>query len=181
MILNLIPGFIVLVRLFHAKFAMRKPPYLLVSPTLALRSSLKRIVTTSGQGFDDWQCRLATLPFTFFLGREGVQCLLCSRWPCGNLITLLTSLGGLNFSRVQLASRFFVGDIYGDRVVSCIAGKKVDIGLGGGRGKLLRPTDMSLYSCDVRIDVFVDLIRSSPLTQMGMTGYVPDHVGIYAA
>nr|GEY99010.1 reverse transcriptase domain-containing protein [Tanacetum cinerariifolium] len=41
-------------------------------------------------------------------------------WPCGNLITLLTSLGGFNFSRVQLASRFFVGDIYGDRVVSCI-------------------------------------------------------------
>nr|GEY26754.1 reverse transcriptase domain-containing protein [Tanacetum cinerariifolium] len=57
------------------------------------------------------------------------------------------------------------------------AGKKVDIGLGGGRGKLLRPTDMSLYSCDVRIDVSVDLTRSLPLTQMGMTDFVPDHTG----
>nr|GFA05197.1 hypothetical protein [Tanacetum cinerariifolium] len=104
-------------------FAMRKSPYLLVSPTLALRSSLERIVTNSGRGFDDWQCRLVTLPFTFFEG-------------------------GREFSVCSAAA--------------ISAGKKVDIGLGGWGGKLLRPTDMSLYSCDVRIDVSVDLTRSSP-------------------
>nr|GEZ79717.1 hypothetical protein [Tanacetum cinerariifolium] len=32
---------------------------------VALRSSLKRIVTASGPGFDYWQWRLATLPFAF--------------------------------------------------------------------------------------------------------------------
>ncbi|GKG57863.1 hypothetical protein Tco_0589474, partial [Tanacetum coccineum] len=32
---------------------------------MALRSSLERIVTTSGPGFGDWQWRLATLPFAF--------------------------------------------------------------------------------------------------------------------
>nr|GEW39870.1 nuclear pore complex protein NUP98A-like [Tanacetum cinerariifolium] len=112
------------------------------NPTLALRSSLERIVTTSGRGFDDWQCRLATLPFTFFCG-------------------------GRKFS------------VYSAAEIS--AGKKVDIGLGGGRRKLLRPIDMSLYSCDVRIDVSVDLTRSSHLTEIGMTDFVPDHVGIYTA
>ncbi|GKE68040.1 hypothetical protein Tco_1526112, partial [Tanacetum coccineum] len=61
------------------------------------------------------------------------------------------------------------------------AGKKFDIGLGGGCGKLLRPTDLLLYTCDIGIDVSVDLTRSSPLTQIEMTDFVPDHVRIYAA
>ncbi|GKC57780.1 hypothetical protein Tco_1085378 [Tanacetum coccineum] len=84
--------------------------------------------------------------------------------------------------------RVFAGDIYGDIVVSCAgivgikhqhnlvcntlidicfrtrisAGKEVDIGLGGGRDKPLRPTDMLLYSWDIGLDVFVDLTGSSP-------------------
>nr|GEX04754.1 retrovirus-related Pol polyprotein from transposon TNT 1-94 [Tanacetum cinerariifolium] len=32
---------------------------------VALRSALERLVTASGPGFEDWQWRLATLPFTF--------------------------------------------------------------------------------------------------------------------
>ncbi|GKD32076.1 hypothetical protein Tco_1242854 [Tanacetum coccineum] len=39
--------------------------------------------------------------------------------------------------------KVFAVDIYGDHVVSCAAGKEVDIGLGEGRDKPLRPADMS--------------------------------------
>nr|GEV59711.1 nuclear pore complex protein NUP98A-like [Tanacetum cinerariifolium] len=145
---------------FMLNFAMRKSLYLLVSPTLALHSSLEHIVTTYGRGLPPY--------LLHFLGQEGVQCLLCSRWPCGNLITVPTSLGGFNF-------RFRT---HYERLLQEISvGKKVDIGMGGGHGKLLRPTDLSLYSCDVRIDVSVDLTRSSPLKQMGMTDFVHDHIG----
>nr|GFA20409.1 ABC transporter A family member 9-like [Tanacetum cinerariifolium]GFA25057.1 ABC transporter A family member 9-like [Tanacetum cinerariifolium] len=94
-------------------------------------------------------------------------------------------------------SRVFVGDIYGDHVILCAwiigikhrhnvvrdtlvdicyrsrisAGKKVDIGLDGGRDKPLRPTDMLLYSWDEGLDVCVDLTGSSPLTQTGMVDF----------
>ena len=49
-------------------FTMRTcPPKFFLSAQrsfdIALRSSLERIVTTSGPGFGDWQWRLATLPF----------------------------------------------------------------------------------------------------------------------
>ncbi|GJY33557.1 putative reverse transcriptase domain-containing protein [Tanacetum coccineum] len=90
------------------------------------------------------------------------------------------------------------GDIYGDHVVSCAgiigikhrhnvvcdtlvdicfrsaisAGKEVDIGLGGGCGKPLRPADMLLYSWDVGLDVCVDLTGSSLLTQTVMVDFV---------
>ncbi|GKD96913.1 hypothetical protein Tco_1380810 [Tanacetum coccineum] len=43
------------------------------------------------------------------------------------------------------------------------AGKEFDIGLGGGRDKLLRPADMLLYSWDRGLDVCVDVTGSSPL------------------
>nr|GEW20031.1 putative reverse transcriptase domain-containing protein [Tanacetum cinerariifolium] len=102
---------------------------------LLLRAYAGRIVTTSGPRFVDWKWWLATLPFAF---------------------------GGLGVYSV---------DIYGDHVVSCVgivgikdlhnivrdtlvdicfwsgilAGKEVDIGLGGGRDKPLRPDDMLLY------------------------------------
>ncbi|GJR54668.1 hypothetical protein Tco_1405189 [Tanacetum coccineum] len=92
----------------------------------------------------------------------------------------------------------FAGDIYGDHVVSCAgiigikhrhnvvcdtlvdicfrsaisAGKEVDIGLGGGCGKPLRPADMLLYSWDVGLDVCVDLTGSSLLTQTVMVDFV---------
>ncbi|GKF00819.1 hypothetical protein Tco_0027742, partial [Tanacetum coccineum] len=51
-------------------FAMRTcPPRVFESAQrsfdVAIRSSLEHIVTASGPGFDDWQWRLATLPFAF--------------------------------------------------------------------------------------------------------------------
>ncbi|GJX26536.1 hypothetical protein Tco_0232832 [Tanacetum coccineum] len=55
-----------------------------------------------------------------------------------------------------------------------LAGKKVDIGLDGGRDKPLHPTDMLLYSWDEGLDVCVDLTGSSPLTQTGMVDFVLD-------
>ncbi|GJU93342.1 zinc finger, CCHC-type containing protein [Tanacetum coccineum] len=51
--------------------------------------------------------------------------------------------------------------------------KEVDIGLDGGRDKPLCPADMLLYSWDGGLDVCVDLIGSSPLTQTGMVDFVP--------
>ncbi|GJX71476.1 hypothetical protein Tco_0308647 [Tanacetum coccineum] len=95
-------------------------------------------------------------------------------------------------------SRVFAGDIYGDHAVSCTgivgikhrhnivcdtlidicfrsgisAGKEVDIGLGGGRDKPLRPADMLVNSWGGGLDVCVDLTGSSPLTQTGMIDFV---------
>ncbi|GKD35918.1 hypothetical protein Tco_1251427, partial [Tanacetum coccineum] len=104
-------------------------------------------------------------------------------------------------------SKVSAGDIYGDHVVSCVgvvcikhwhnivrdtlvdicflseisAGKEDDIGLGGGRDKPLRPADMLLYSWDIGLDVCVDLIGSSPLTQTGMIDFVLGRAVIEAA
>ncbi|GKC89749.1 hypothetical protein Tco_1150398 [Tanacetum coccineum] len=104
-------------------------------------------------------------------------------------------------------SRVFVGDIYGDHIVSyagiigikhrhnivrdtlvdiCYrsgisAGKEVDIGLDEGRDKPLRPADMLLYSWDEGFDVCVDLTGSSHLTQTGMVDFVPGRAMIDAA
>nr|GEV52001.1 hypothetical protein [Tanacetum cinerariifolium] len=62
-----------------------------------------------------------------------------------------------------------------------LAGKEVDIRLGGGYDKALRPADMMLYSWDVGLDVCVDLTGSSPLTQTGMTDFAPGRAVIDAA
>ncbi|GKB04678.1 hypothetical protein Tco_0832873 [Tanacetum coccineum] len=104
-------------------------------------------------------------------------------------------------------SKVFTGDIYGDHAVSCAgiigikhrhnvvhdtlvdicfwlgisAGKEVDIGLGGGCDKPLRPANMLLYSLDKGLDVFVDLTGSSPLTQTGMVDFVPGGMVIDAS
>ncbi|GJZ10286.1 hypothetical protein Tco_0545045, partial [Tanacetum coccineum] len=104
-------------------------------------------------------------------------------------------------------SKVFTGDVYGDHAVSCAgvigikhrhntvrdtlidicsrsgisAGKEVDIGLGGDGDKALRPADMLLYSWEGGLDVCVDLTGSSPLTQTGMTDFVPGRVVIDAA
>ncbi|GJZ69890.1 putative reverse transcriptase domain-containing protein [Tanacetum coccineum] len=101
----------------------------------------------------------------------------------------------------------FTGDIYGDHDVSCggivgfkhrhnvvrdtivdicswsgiSASKKVDIGLGRGRDKPLRPADMLLYSWDGGLDVCVDLTGSSPLTQTGMVDFVSGRAVIEVA
>ncbi|GKE51969.1 hypothetical protein Tco_1487125 [Tanacetum coccineum] len=103
-------------------------------------------------------------------------------------------------------SKVFIGDIYGDHAVSCAsiigikhrhnvvhdtlldicfrsgisAGKEVDIGLGGGRDKPLRPADMLLYSWDKGLDVCVDLTGYSPLTETGMVDFVPGRAVIEA-
>ncbi|GJU26881.1 hypothetical protein Tco_1165502 [Tanacetum coccineum] len=95
--------------------------------------------------------------------------------------------------------KVFTRDIYGDHVVSCVgiigikhrhnvvrdtlvdicfrsgisAGKEVDIDLGVGCDKPLRPADMLLYSWDEGLDVCVDFTGSSPLTQTGMVDFVP--------
>nr|GEY50329.1 hypothetical protein [Tanacetum cinerariifolium] len=108
---------------------------------------------------------------------------------------------------MNACSRLFTGDIYGDHAISCAgvigikrrhnvvrdtlvdicyrsgisAGKKVDIGLDGGRDKPLSPADMLLYSWDSGLDVCVDLTGSSPLTQTGMTDFVPGRAVIDAA
>ncbi|GJW35682.1 hypothetical protein Tco_0058602 [Tanacetum coccineum] len=60
------------------------------------------------------------------------------------------------------------------------AGKEVDIGLGGGRDKPLRLADMLLYAWDGWLDVCMDLIGSSPLTQTVMIDFVPGLVVIEA-
>ncbi|GKD24580.1 retrovirus-related pol polyprotein from transposon TNT 1-94, partial [Tanacetum coccineum] len=104
-------------------------------------------------------------------------------------------------------SKVFTGDVYEDHAVSCAgvigikhrhnavrdtlvdicfrsgisAGKEVDIGLGGGCDKALRPADMLLYSWEGGLDVCVDLTRSSPLTQTGMADFVPGRAVIDAA
>nr|GEX59701.1 hypothetical protein [Tanacetum cinerariifolium] len=95
-------------------------------------------------------------------------------------------------------SRVFTRDIHGDHVVSCagiigikhwykvvrdtlvdicfrsgiLADTKVDIRLGGGRDKPLRPSYKLLYPWDKWFDVYVDLTGSSPLTQTRMVDYV---------
>ncbi|GJY18092.1 hypothetical protein Tco_0389583 [Tanacetum coccineum] len=99
-------------------------------------------------------------------------------------------------------SRVFTGDIYRDHDVSCagnigikdrhnvvrdilvdicfrsgiLAGKEVDIELGGGRDKPLRLANMLLSSWDRGLDVCVDLTASSPLTQTGLVDFVPGRV-----
>ncbi|GJX79889.1 hypothetical protein Tco_0328038 [Tanacetum coccineum] len=62
-----------------------------------------------------------------------------------------------------------------------MSGKEVDIGLGGGRDKPLRPADVLLSSWDRGLDVCVDLTSSSPLTQTGMIDFVPGRAVIEAA
>ncbi|GKD82516.1 hypothetical protein Tco_1349355 [Tanacetum coccineum] len=49
----------------------------------------------------------------------------------------------------------------------------VDIGLGGGRDKPLRPANMLLYSWDRGFEVCVDLTGSSPLRQTELADFVP--------
>ncbi|GJV23554.1 hypothetical protein Tco_1376249 [Tanacetum coccineum] len=71
--------------------------------------------------------------------------------------------------------------IYFSQVNGISAGKEVDIGLGGGCDKALRPADMLLYSWEGGLDVCVDLTGSSPLTQTGISDFVPGRAVIDAA
>nr|GEV00728.1 actin-binding, cofilin/tropomyosin type [Tanacetum cinerariifolium] len=117
-------------------------------------------------------------------------------------------LGYLIFClKVVLSLQVFTRDTYGDHVISCAGiigikhrhsvvrdtlvdicfrsgistGKEVDIRLGGGCDKALRPANMLLNSWDGALDVCVDLIGSSPLTQTGMANFVPGRAMIDAA
>ncbi|GKA54974.1 hypothetical protein Tco_0753923 [Tanacetum coccineum] len=255
---------------------------------MALRSALEHIVTTSGQGFGDWQWRLATLPFTFgglsvYSASDVLNyAFIASRLQSAALQTTLLrhvgivtsgstfddtfcvfnnameidflstpsemalwqsqreehtsdwlhvvpisglgqTMNGKTYRYVMCyrlgvplfyvskpssaCSKVFTGDVYGDHAMSYAgvigikhrhntvrdtlidicsrsgisAGKEVDIGLGRDGDKALRPADMLLYSWEGRLDVCVDLTGSSPLTQTGMTDFVPGRVVIDAA
>nr|GEV87771.1 hypothetical protein [Tanacetum cinerariifolium] len=126
------------------------------------------------------------------------RCVLCYR------------LGVLLFSVLKpcsACSKVFAEDTYRDHAVSCVgiigiqhqhnvmhdtlvdicfrlgisAGKEVDIGLGGGCDKTLRPADIRLYSWDSGLDVCVDLTGSSPLMRTGMADFVPGRAVTEAA
>nr|GEW85639.1 hypothetical protein [Tanacetum cinerariifolium] len=116
--------------------------------------------------------------------------------PKANVRVLHTAQ--LDVTSCSYCSKVFTGDMYGDHVVSCAGiigikhrhnavrdtlvdicfrlgistGKEVDIELGGGCDKVLRPADMLLYSWDSGFDVCVDLTGSSPLTRTGMADFV---------
>ncbi|GJW54540.1 hypothetical protein Tco_0098625 [Tanacetum coccineum] len=153
----------------------------------ALQTKLLRHVgiVTSGSTFDDALCVFNNAMEIDFLS---VPLFSVSK-PC------------------SACSKVFTGDVYGDHAVSCagvigikhrhntvrdtfidicsqsgiLAGKEVDIGLGGDGDKALRPADMLLHSWKGGLDVCVDLTGSSPLTQTGMTDFVPGRVVIDAA
>jgi len=61
------------------------------------------------------------------------------------------------------------------------ARKEVDVGLTGGDNRALRPADVLLYSWDRGLDVCVDLTGSSPLTQSGLSDFVPGRGVVVAA
>ncbi|GJV63755.1 hypothetical protein Tco_1474583 [Tanacetum coccineum] len=128
---------------------------------------------------------------------KGVGAQIVSRLPFNLLCSPIFYLKAL----LNLFQSLY-GDIYGDHAVSCAgiigikhrhnavrdtlvdicfrsgisAGKEVDIGLGGGCDKTLRPADVLLYSWDGGLDVCVDLTGSFPLTHTGMADFVPDRV-----
>ena len=104
-------------------------------------------------------------------------------------------------------SRVSDGDVFGDHAVSCAgmvgvkhqhnivrdtlldicyrsgisARKEVDVRLTGGDDGALRPADVLLYSWDRGLDVCIDLTGSSPLTQSGLSDFVPGRVVAVAA
>ncbi|GKD67591.1 hypothetical protein Tco_1321681, partial [Tanacetum coccineum] len=146
----------------------------------------------------DWLCVVLISGLGQTMNSKTYRCVLCYR------------LGIPIFSvskSCSACSKVFTGDVYGDHVVSCTViigikhrhntvcdtlidicfwsgistGKEVDIGLGGGCDKALRSTDMLLYSWDRGLDVCVDLMGSSPLTQTSMTDFVPGRAVIDAA
>nr|GEW97830.1 hypothetical protein [Tanacetum cinerariifolium] len=73
------------------------------------------------------------------------------------------------------------GDVFFWTLSRRKSGKEVDIRLGEGHDKPLRPADMFLYSWDRGMDVCVDLTWSSPLTQTRMVDFVSGRVVIEAA
>nr|GEV97371.1 hypothetical protein [Tanacetum cinerariifolium] len=147
---------------------------------MALRSSLECIVTASGPGFGDWQWRLATLPFAFRrLGVYSVGETMNGKTYC---CVLCYQLGIPLFSGLKpcsACSKVFAGDIYGDYAVSCagIIGIK-------HRHNAMRDTLVDIcyhFEISVGLDVCVDLIGSSPLTQTRMVYFIPGRAVIDVA
>ncbi|GJY15320.1 hypothetical protein Tco_0846097 [Tanacetum coccineum] len=102
----------------------------------ALRSSLERIVTSSGLGFGD------------MYEDHDVLC---------------TGIVGIKH-RHNIVCDTLVDTCFRSRI---LAGKEVDIRLGEGRDKPLRPADMLLYSWGGGLDVCVDLTELRPLASDG--------------
>nr|GEY13621.1 hypothetical protein [Tanacetum cinerariifolium] len=79
--------------------------------------------------------------------------------------------------RLRVVSIFGLGQAMN----GILAGKEVDVGLGGGCDKALRHADMLLYLWDGGLDVCVDLTGSSHLTMTGIADFVPGRVVIDVA
>ncbi|GJR58445.1 hypothetical protein Tco_1500607 [Tanacetum coccineum] len=157
---------------------------------VAIRSALERIsvalqtkllrhvgIVASGSTFDDALSVFNTsIEIDFFCNPSGFMAISKG----GPHLSL--ALGGSDF-RVGTDYERIIGikhrhNVVRDTLVDiCFrsgisAGKEVDIGLGGGRDKALRPADILLYSWDGGLDVCMDLKGSSLLTQTGMADYV---------
>ncbi|GJU06641.1 hypothetical protein Tco_1123071 [Tanacetum coccineum] len=140
--------------------------------------SPRRIVTTSGPGFGDGNGDLP--PYLFHLGGlASIQQLapgslrgIFMKIMLYHVPVLLVLNIGITLCVIPLSIFVF------DRGFWLV---KKSIGLGGGRHKPLRPADMLLYSWDEGLDVCVDLTRSSPLTQTGLTNFLPGRAVVDAA
>ncbi|GKA60100.1 hypothetical protein Tco_0759413 [Tanacetum coccineum] len=140
---------------------------------VALRSSLERIVTTSGPGFGDWQWRLAILPFAFGgLGvySAGDMALWTSQredhtsdW----LRTIPISGLGQTMNACSACSRVFARDIYGDHVVlyAGIIGIKHRHNIV--RDTLVDKCYRSGISAGKEVDIGLDGGRDKPLRPRG--------------
>nr|GEX95660.1 PAS domain-containing protein tyrosine kinase family protein [Tanacetum cinerariifolium] len=178
---------------------------------VALYSALERIVTAFGPKFDDWQWRLATLPFAFW-----------EAWPSGptfddalcvfnasidiNLLSnpseivtpkLMKKIAGIYFTRVtkNAKSTFSLSP----RQMAIWKSQREDLTSDWLRVVLIswlgetmkgktypcvlcyRLANMLLYSWDGGLDVCVDLTGSSPLTQTGMAFFMLGRAVIDAA
>nr|GEV40176.1 hypothetical protein [Tanacetum cinerariifolium] len=155
-------------------------------------------IVASGRTFDDALCVFYAKMKTDLLNNPNLwQSQMKDHTSDWLRVVLISGLG-------QTMNGVFTGDIYGDHVVSCAdiigikhrhnvvcdtlvdicfrsgisASKEVDIRLGGGLDKPLRPSDILSYSWDGGLDVCVDLTGSSPLTQPGLTDFLAGHDAI---
>nr|GEY43628.1 hypothetical protein [Tanacetum cinerariifolium] len=177
---------------------------------VALRSSLERIVTTSGLGFGDWRWRLATLPFAF--GGLGVY----SAGDVLNYAFLVSRLQEDHTSdRLKVVPISGFGQTMNGKTYRCVLCYRLGIplfsipkscsacsrvfnrdihgdhavscaGIVGIKHhhNVVRDTLVDIcYRSEILVglDVCVDLTGSSPLTQPEMTYFVPGRAVIDAA
>ncbi|GKB10555.1 hypothetical protein Tco_0844478 [Tanacetum coccineum] len=122
--------------------------------------------------------------------KRGKYMAKCAAIGYGFLPFSFSSLGELEADAVTLLKRihkFSMAQDIGTRAAVHIFNRisfaiaKGRFIIGGGCDKALRPAGILLYSWDERLDVYVDLTGSSPLTQTGMADFVPGRVVIDAA